>query len=84
MKTRTKLMNFFKKKNSLVEEIEDLEDGLEIFYKGKDTDTAHFEMVGHYGNNIGYERISISRRHNKRFIALVKEIIKETEQELEN
>ena len=77
-----KLRDFFKKKYAIVEEIEELEEGLELFTIGRNTGTAHFEMVAHYGDTRDYQEIPIGREYNDRFISLVKEIIKEKEQML--
>ena len=77
-----KLRNFFKKKHAIVEEIENLEKGLELFTRGDNTRTAHFEMVAHYGNTRDYQEIQIEREYNDRFLKLIKEIINEKETKL--
>lgn len=77
-----KTRDFFKNKIKQVEEIENLEKGLELFTRGEHRSTAHFKMVAHFGNPSDYQKMSIERKYNDRFIKLVKEILLEKEEEL--
>jgi len=71
------------KAKELLEEIDELGMHKEIL-KDADNRLAHFEFIQHYGKGLtGYEKVVIDKRHNKRFLSLLRTIITELETELD-
>lgn len=78
------LEKIFRKIDSLKEKVEEAKEYrriLEGFNRKEYKNAWHFEFVEHYGE--GSRRYQIYPRHNERFYEVIRQILEETEGELE-
>ena len=68
-----------KRASELLKEIENISE-YERIIKAQYSHTAHFELCQHFGNDP--DKVVLDRRHTKRFLVVVEEIIKELNDEL--
>ncbi|WP_299117489.1 hypothetical protein [uncultured Winogradskyella sp.] len=73
-----------KEASALLKELEDLKKYESLFNDREYSNSAHFEVVQHYGSLRDSERVDIPKRFTDRFKKLLNTVIVEIEEEISN